>query len=292
MNIIGLGKAGCNIADAFAKYPQYNIYKIDVGAESDFDFIGQYEDAEVKVRAYNVKKQKGPEEYEVNTPSLDAFFGNIEGDTYFIIGGSGDVSAMSLRIMEQIKDKCKIDVLYVKPDTFMLNHTEAMHEKVTYNVLQHYARSSAINAMLVVSNPHLENILGEVPIIGYYEKLNELLVSTLHMINVFKNSDPVMGGLTFIGGDSTKRIYTVGIFDIENNEEKLFFPLDKVRDRGYIYSISKGKLQAENDLRKVIRDQMKEKSQDENVKVSFGIFPTEYENDYGYILAYSPNIQS
>ena len=101
-----------------------------------------------------------------------------------------------------------------------------------------------------------------------------------------------MGGLTFIGGDSTKRIYTVGIFDIENNEEKLFFPLDKVRDRGYIYSISKGKLQAENDLRKVIRDQMKEKSQDENVKVSFGIFPTDYDNDYGYILAYSPNIQS
>ena len=30
MNIIGLGQAGCNIADAMAQYPQYNIYKIDV----------------------------------------------------------------------------------------------------------------------------------------------------------------------------------------------------------------------------------------------------------------------
>ncbi len=31
MNIIGLGNAGCAIADKFAQYPQYDIYKIDVG---------------------------------------------------------------------------------------------------------------------------------------------------------------------------------------------------------------------------------------------------------------------
>ena len=29
--IIGLGNAGCNIADEFAKYPQYSAYKFDVG---------------------------------------------------------------------------------------------------------------------------------------------------------------------------------------------------------------------------------------------------------------------
>ena len=28
MNIVGLGDAVCNIADAFAKYPQYKIFKI------------------------------------------------------------------------------------------------------------------------------------------------------------------------------------------------------------------------------------------------------------------------
>ena len=27
--VVGLGQAGCNIADQFAKYPQYRIYKID-----------------------------------------------------------------------------------------------------------------------------------------------------------------------------------------------------------------------------------------------------------------------
>ena len=38
MNVIGLGSAGCGIADKFAQYPQYSIYKVDVGVNSDFDF--------------------------------------------------------------------------------------------------------------------------------------------------------------------------------------------------------------------------------------------------------------
>ena len=92
--------------------------------------------------------------------------------------------------------------------------------------------------------------------------------------------------------DSTKKICTVGIFDIEKNEEKLFFPLDTVREKGYIYSISKERLQTEGDLHKTITSQIKEKSQDENVNVSFGVFSTDYKTDYGYVLAYSPNIQS
>ena len=29
MNVIGLGQAGCNIADMLSEYPQYKIYKID-----------------------------------------------------------------------------------------------------------------------------------------------------------------------------------------------------------------------------------------------------------------------
>ena len=153
MNIIGLGKAGCAIAEKFSKYPQYKIFQIDVGAESDFDFIGQYEDAEVKKKAYSIKKQKGPEDYEANVPSLKTFFGNIEGDTFFVVGGSGDISAMSLRVMEQIKDKCDIDILYIVPDRTLLSEKRKMHEKVTYNVLQNYARSGAIQRIYLVSNP-------------------------------------------------------------------------------------------------------------------------------------------
>ncbi len=292
MNIIGLGNAGCAIAEGFGRYPQYKIFQIDTGPESDFDFIDQYGDAEVEKKTYNIKRQESPEEYETSTPSLKVFFGDMSGQALLVIGGSGHISAMCLRIMEQIKDKCELSVLYIRPDVFMLDETKRRHEKVSYNVLQQYARSGAIKTLYLVANTNLENILGEVPIMGYYDKLNKLLVSTLHMVNVYKNTKPIMGSLASPSKDSTKKICTVGIFDIEKNEEKLFFPLDTVREKGYIYSISKGKLQTSSDLHKMIRNQMKEKSQDDDVNVSFGIFPSDYKTDYGYVLAYSPNIQN
>ena len=276
MNIIGLGKAGCNIADAFTQYSQYKIYKIDVGLEG--------------TRCLSVKKQKGPEEYEANAPSMKTFFKNVKGEVILIIGGSGAISAMCLRIMEQLKPSCEISVIYIRPDIQLLSEEKKMHERVTYNVLQEYARSGQIKDICLISNPQLENILDNVPIMGYYDKLNELIVSTIHMTNVYKNTDPVMGALS--GPGKTKRIYTVGIFDIENNQEKLFFPLDTVRERGYIYSISKDRLQSESGLHKQITSQMKEKLLDENMNVSFGVFPTEYNADYGYVLSYSPSIQS
>ena len=276
MNIIGLGQAGCNIADAMAQYPQYNIYKIDVGLEGK--------------KCLNVKQQSGPEEYEANAPSMKTFFRNIKGDTLLVVGGSGSISAMSLRIMETIKGKCKIDLLYIQPDKNLLTGRRQMHEKVTYNVLQNYARSGAINRMYLVSNPQLETILGDVPIMGYFDKLNELIVSTIHMINVFKNSTPVLGGLREPA--ETRRICTVGIYDMEKDEEKFFFSLDTIREACYIYSVGERRLREDGSLHKTIVTQMKGKTNDETSNVSFGVFPTNYETDYAYVIAYSPNIQN
>ena len=278
MNVIGLGKAGCAIADKFGEHAQYKTYKIDTELEGK--------------RAYKIKSQASPEAYESNFASMKTFFRGIKGKSLLIIGGSGHISAISLRLIQQLRDKCELDILYIKPDTFLLSESKKMHEKVTYNVLQQYTRSGAIGLMYLMSNPTLESILGEVPIMGYYEKLNELIVSTMHMINVYRNTAPIMGGVPNFNKDSTKKICTVGIFDIKENQEKLFFPLDTVRERGYIYSISKDRLQTESGLHKQITSQMKEKISDENVNVSFGVFPTEYNADYGYVLCYSPNIQS
>ncbi len=104
--------------------------------------------------------------------------------------------------------------------------------------------------LYLVSNINLENILGDVPIIGYINKINELLVSTVHMVNVFRNSDPVMGGIE--EPQEASRIATFGISDIEGNEEKSFFSLDRTKEKCYIYSINEERLKTEGDLRKKI----------------------------------------
>mgnify|MGYP003645473236 FL=1 len=276
MNVIGLGQAGCNIADLLSVYPQYKTYKIDVGIEGK--------------RCYDVKKQKGPEEYEKNVPSMKTFFKGIKGETLFVVGGSGSISAMCLSIMEQIKDKCELSVLYIRPDTSLLSKNKTLHEKATYGVLQEFARSGLLEMLYLVSNINLENILGDVPIIGYINKINELLISTVHMINVFRNSDPVMGGIE--EPQEASRIATFGISDIEGNEEKSFFSLDRTKERCYIYSINEERLKTDGDLRKKIVSHVKEQSKTEDLKVSFGVFPTNYQQDYCYILNYTSIIQS
>ena len=59
--IIGLGQAGCKIAEQFAKYTQYNVYKID---------SEKHQGPRFKL----LKKASSHEEYENNCPSFKRFF--------------------------------------------------------------------------------------------------------------------------------------------------------------------------------------------------------------------------
>ena len=85
--IIGLGQAGCNIADKFSQYPQYKVYKIDV-------------DLKKAPRCYSFPKYNTSEEYEKSCPSLKNFFKHVKGEILFITS-CGLISSASLRILEQ-----------------------------------------------------------------------------------------------------------------------------------------------------------------------------------------------
>ena len=106
MNIIGLGKAGCAIADKFAEYPQYKVFKIDVGLEGK--------------NCFNVPKQKSPEAYEENTPSMKKFFSKVSGEVMFVVCGAGMISGMSLTALEHL-NKHNVSVLYIRPDISLLS---------------------------------------------------------------------------------------------------------------------------------------------------------------------------
>ena len=45
--------------------------------------------------------------------------------------------------------------------------------------------------VVLIDNTQLEEILGDLPIIGFYEQLNELLVPTMHMVNVLSHTATV-----------------------------------------------------------------------------------------------------
>jgi len=274
LNIIGLGDAGCNIAEAFAEYPQYKIFKINVDIEGK--------------SCYNVPEFQTAEEYEAYSyPKIKSFLRGLKDETVFIIGGSGKISCGSLKILESIKNK-DVSILYIKPDISMLDDESRMIERLVYNVMQEYTRSGIFSQMMIISNVEVDAVIGGAPVMGYYDKLNEMIVPTIHMINYFSKNKAVSGSIP--KPKSTHRIYTVGLFDINKNEEKMFFSLDNLRSKCYIYGVNEERLKTDRNLMKTIKKQIDSK-REENVNVTYAIYPTEYEYDIGYVITRTPNIQ-
>ena len=270
--IIGLGSAGCNIADEFAKYSQYKIYKIDC------DLKGFRQDG-----TYNMPWQDSPERYEEKCPDMTNFFKDVYGDVLFVVGGSGNISGAALSILQYIKH-CNINILYIRPDLESISVTKTKQEWVAFNVLQEYTRSGAFSRIYLVDNSKVEENLGNVPVIGYYDKLNSMIVSSLHMINIYNHIEPVVD--TFSKPLAGRRISTIGFYDTESNENKLFYLLDNVGEIRYYYAINKEKLETDGDILKKIRKQIKSKTE-----TSYGIFSTNYDQDYVYTVANSSEIQ-
>jgi hypothetical protein len=273
--VLGLGKVGCKIATAFERYPQYEVYKIGSAQNSAPNF-------------FQVEKQDHPQDYEDNCPDFSGFLKDLEGNLLFVLSGSSMISGLSLRLLEQIRHKCTINVLYVKPDKDFLDSVKTLQENLVFNVFQEYARSGVFNQVYIVENDAIGEIIKGAPIIGYFDKLNELIVSTIHMINVFDNSDAIES--TFTQPFETCRISTFGIVNMEEKQENVFFPLDEVKEKWYYYGISENKLKTDENLFNMITSQIKEKAK-EGIKASYGIFSTDYENDYVYCVARSSTVQ-
>ena len=211
----------------------------------------------------------------------------MKGETLFIVGGSGEISCTSLKILENIK-KLPISILYVEPDMDVMNQTQELQERVVKSVLQEYARSGVFEKMYIVSNPKIESVIGGAPIIGYYDKLNETLVSTIHMLNVCENTKPIIGKIP--QPKITHRIISVGMLDIDKGEEKMFFSLDSPRERCYIYSINEERLKTDEGLFTRLKNQIKSKSQ-ENLNISFAVYANNFGYDLGYVMEKTPHIQ-
>lgn len=268
--IIGLGSAGCKIADQFANFPQYEVFKIDVGLKGE--------------NCFPIPQSSTHEEYEKNTPDMSSFLKMVEGDVLFIVGGSGNISGSALQIMKQLKN-CSIHVLYIRPVLSTLNKTDFLQERVTYNVFQEYARSGIFKKLFIVSNENLEEIIGDVSILESNNEINKQIVNTVHYINIFQHTEAIL--------DSSEppkdiaRICTFGIQDIRTGEEKSFFSLQNVCDKIYFYAINESDLKTDKKLIKSIREQISKSE----IRPSYQVHSTKHPQSFCYFISYSSRIQ-
>ena len=275
--VIGLGKAGCSIADHLSQYPQYQIKKIDVGLKKTKTTFG-------------LEYQSGPELYEkANLPrGINNFLEGVMSETLFITS-CGAVSGASLKILQKIHNKTKIQVLYVIPQKDDLVGEKLLQNKLLFNVFQEYARSDMFDRVFLIDNSNLSDVVGPVPIMKFWNSINYALAGTYHMLNIFKNTQPVM--TTQTKRIDTARVSTIGLFDPKKNEEKMFFNLDIPREKCYYYGVPKKQLEEDPVLMQTIKTNLKSNLEHDKIKTTYSVHCTNYDELLAYCEKSSTLIQ-
>ena len=274
--IIGLGTAGCRLAKQFSKYPQYTSYYIDSG--------------QVGKNCYNLKEQPSHELYESNCPDLNEFFSEVsqEDEVLFIVGCAGKTSGVSLRILKQIYNKTNnINLLLILNDD-IVEYTGKIHQKITSGILQTYTRSGLFHRCYLVNNTLVENTLGNLPIIGYYDKLNEYITNIIYQIDKSENIDPVFSNL--ISPRDNSKIYSVGLYDLEVDKETNYYTLDLVDSKHYYFHINRATLESDGQLLRKLRQKISAKS-DDFTTASFAVFDTNHNNNFCIVVSHSRKVQ-
>jgi hypothetical protein len=170
----------------------------------------------------------------------------------------------------------------------LLGSIGKLQENLTFNVFQEYARSGIFKNIFLVNNEDVAQIIGDVPILEFYNKINLVIHNSL--INYLKSElqNPLIDNST--PPKEISRIVTFGVYDLENDVERLFFPLDFIDDKCYNFAIKEDDLKSNGRLFKLIKDRMKQKLVG-NTKVSYKIFSTNFEQNYCYVIAYSRKVQ-
>ena len=275
--LLGIGNAGCNVVEQLSQYPVYECFYIsnEINKTSKYKFA--------------LPECAGPEEYEnLDMSKLHRWVKKVDNSCTVIVCGGSDSAGITLRALEVLyKNKVKIDIIYFTPEVDVLSDAKALHERSVSGVLQNFARSGLFEQICLVSNLHLEELAGSTNVFDYFKQINHVFTSTYYMIDVFKNTKPIIS--TFKKPRESCRITTIGLDSLEG-KESLFFPFQDEVDVLYYYGINEEKLRTEENLFRTITDKIKEKITEER-KVSFGVYPTQYENDYIYVELFSPKIQ-
>jgi hypothetical protein len=263
MNIIGIGQAGCKIAEKLENYTQYKKFYIDVENNGYTNF-------------YAVKHQNSHQDYEKNYKKIN--IKACKGETTIILSGAGDISGCVLRLLEQLKGNT-ISIIYIKPDESPLSESQNTKDRVVSQVLQQYARSGKLKRLYLISNKMIEEVVGDLSIKNYWEQINNVIASTFHMANVFANTEPLLKNLATV--PETARISTFGVVNYKTGSEKLFYDLKFPRSKSYFYNLNETALDGEKDTLNKIRSFVNERAE-EKVSVGFSIYPTDYKENYVY----------
>ena len=213
---------------------------------------------------------------------------NEDKETTLVLAGSGLASGCLMKLIESIVHKDGLEIIYIRPDMEFLNKEEILRERLVFKVLQELARSGSFKRLYLLDNKKIVDILPDINIENYYDKINETIAFTFNMIKyACESDDSIRSNLT--EQKETCRIVSFGPVDFEKSQENLFFDLKTVREKQILYLLSQKTLKDKSLLNKISR-QMKDFSDDGNISVSYKVIKND-EQDQVFCLSSTSIIQ-
>jgi hypothetical protein len=285
MLVLGIGTSTLAITSKFEEYSEYEILKF-VPASLE-DFVLKDVKNLIKVSCLNCKE---PEDYEKNFDKKQFSslkkYNKEEQEILVIVSGTEYFSSIILKMLEMVQ-KAQITILFLKTDLSKARKKNRIHQKVLMNILQEYARSGIFKEIILVDYAQIQKILGNVTIMDFLTKSTEMVVSSFHMINVLKNQVPVFGEEP--NGEDFERISSLGIVDLETNEEEILFQIEPISSKSYLFFLNEKKIREDTTLLNKIDSQINQNT--ESAIISYSIYSSNFENDYVYVITRTGNLQ-
>ena len=281
MRLIGIGSAGANIVKQFDHYDVYDLTYVDE-EHHDFD-------------KGTVIQKPTEKPYHEAYDQLDYDWAGLEGDSKEIqlfVCGASDVSGVVLQVLQHLNSVgCEIEVFFIMPDYKFLSHIEKLQNRVTFGVLQEYARSGLLKNILIFDNNILGKMIGNVAISNYYNKINDHICRTVHMLNYCTKNKPIFGNKgEFL---ETTRIGCVGyglleedinlFYDLkwQSDDKEIVYPLEIQ----YNFFVPKEKIDNDVNLMTTILETV-EKREEQYKTISYGVFENDAEQDDVTVLVW------
>ncbi len=277
ISLIGIGEAGCNIVSLFENHKEYNCFLFS-------------EDQENTKYTRKLSKVDKAEDCEGKAPKLSSYKTEeaIQDRVQVFLCGSSFSANYTLAILQQIRDR-QIDIFYIKPDVDLLIGDSKLQERAIFGILQEYARSGLFKSFTILSNPAIEKTIGEIPIKKYFDTINKSIYYAVHYLNVFDHTTPLVGNLS--KPSDVQRIRSVGIVSVDKLTENWYYKLEEDRDVAYYLCIANERLETDGKLHSRVVESLKSKPRNAFKNVTYGIYESPYETDFGFCVAHTNFVQ-
>jgi hypothetical protein len=274
---MGIGEAGCSVVSMFDNHREYNCFFFS-------------EDQENTKYTRKLPRMAKAEDCEGEAPKLSSHKTKeaIQDRVQVFLCGSSFSANYTLAILEQIKNR-QIDIFYIKPDVELLIGEVRLQERAIFGILQEYARSGLFNSFTIFSNPQIEKTIGEIPIKKYFETINKSIYYAVHYLNVFDHTEPLVGNLS--KPSEVQKIRSIGIISVDKLSEQWYYNMQEDRDVAYYLCIASSRLENDGKLHSKVVQSLKSKPRNAFKNVTYAIYESPYESDFGFCVAHTNFIQ-